>query len=212
MHDDERSSAALLQPLTPRSTTLANRLGLGPLNPGFFDGGGRLSQVAQVFYNTYAGAMLGIVYVGGVAVCNSGRSNQGSLVITQAGGAAALEHVATATKRLGTASAVQLMHSGRQASSREIGHRLLAASPIPCDVYRETPRQATARDIEAIIGWFRDAAGAAQRAGADVIEVHAAHGYLLSGSCHATRTRAPTATAGRSGTGSGFSPRWSWRQ
>jgi 2,4-dienoyl-CoA reductase-like NADH-dependent reductase (Old Yellow Enzyme family) len=181
MHDDERSSAALLQPLTLRSTTLANRLGLGPVNPGFFDGGGRLSRVAEVFYSTYAEAMLGIVYVGGVAVCSSGRSNQGSLVITQAGGAAALECVATVTKRLGAAFAVQLMHSGRQASSQEIGHRLLAASPIPCDVYRETPRQATTRDIAAIIGWFRDAAGAAQRAGADVIEIHAAHGYLLSG-------------------------------
>jgi 2,4-dienoyl-CoA reductase-like NADH-dependent reductase (Old Yellow Enzyme family) len=181
MHDDVPSSAALLQPLTLRTTTLANRLGLGPVNPGFFDGGGRLSRVAQVFYSTYADATLGIVYVGGVAVCSAGRSNQGSLVITQPGGAAALESVATVTKRMGTAFAVQLMHSGRQASSREIGHRLVAASPIPCDVHRETPRQATARDIAAIIGWFRDAAGTAQRAGADVVEIHAAHGYLLSG-------------------------------
>lgn len=181
MHDDERASAALLQPLTLRLTTLGNRLGLGPVNPGFFDADGRQSQVARVFYSTYAAAMLGIVYVGGVAVSDSGRSNRGSLMISGPGGAEALERIAAGTRRMGTALAVQLMHSGRQASSREIGHGLVAASPIPCDVHRETPRQATARDIATIVRWFQQAAGVAQRAGADVIEIHAAHGYLLSG-------------------------------
>jgi 2,4-dienoyl-CoA reductase-like NADH-dependent reductase (Old Yellow Enzyme family) len=73
------------------------------------------------------------------------------------------------------------MHSGRQTSSRETGAPIIAASRQSCPYYQELPRAATQSDIRQVVDDFKYAAIAAERTGATLIEIHAAHGYLLSG-------------------------------
>jgi 2,4-dienoyl-CoA reductase-like NADH-dependent reductase (Old Yellow Enzyme family) len=73
------------------------------------------------------------------------------------------------------------MHSGRQAKSDEIGYPLVAASAIPCPVSGETPRELQRNEIHAIVQQFGVAAALAETAGADLIEIHGAHGYLVGG-------------------------------
>ena len=92
----------------------------------------------------------------------------------------------------GAAMGVQLNHSGRKGSGwwdfsghdgsvapADGGWRTVAPSPIAFPGY-ETPRQATADELQTIVAAFAAAARRADQAGFDVIELHAAHGYLLS--------------------------------
>ncbi|GAA4536812.1 bifunctional salicylyl-CoA 5-hydroxylase/oxidoreductase [Amycolatopsis samaneae] len=86
---------------------------------------------------------------------------------------------------------VQLGHSGRKGSTRlmwdgidqplpEGNWEICAPSPIPYTATNQTPRELTAADLAEIRGQFVTAARHAAQAGFDLLELHCAHGYLLS--------------------------------
>jgi 2,4-dienoyl-CoA reductase-like NADH-dependent reductase (Old Yellow Enzyme family) len=90
----------------------------------------------------------------------------------------------------GVVPAVQLAHAGRKASTHglsglpgsvpvdEGGWQAVAPSAVAFDGYA-VPRELTTDEVAAVPGAFADAAARADRAGFDVVEIHAAHGYLL---------------------------------
>jgi len=76
---------------------------------------------------------------------------------------------------------IQLGHGGRQSSSAYTGGvRPVAPSPIPCPVRGEIPDELSIEMIEEIIRDFSQAARRAKTAGFDGVEIHGAHGYLIS--------------------------------
>ncbi|MCN9242946.1 bifunctional salicylyl-CoA 5-hydroxylase/oxidoreductase [Streptomyces sp. RY43-2] len=92
----------------------------------------------------------------------------------------------------GTAIGVQLGHSGRKGSTKLMWEGmdeplprgnwpLVAASPLPYKPGSQTPRELTRAQLTDIREQFTAAAHRAARAGFDLLELHCAHGYLLSG-------------------------------
>ncbi|MER6785360.1 bifunctional salicylyl-CoA 5-hydroxylase/oxidoreductase [Streptomyces sp. NPDC000658] len=92
----------------------------------------------------------------------------------------------------GTAVGVQLGHSGRKGSTKLMwegmdeplsdgGWPLVAASPLPYTPRSRTPRELTRAQLTDLREQFASAARRAARAGFDLLELHCAHGYLLSG-------------------------------
>ncbi len=75
---------------------------------------------------------------------------------------------------------IQLYHGGRQASSATAGTQPVAPSPIPDPVVNEVPRELTKNDIALLVGKFAEAAVRAKKAGMDFVEIHGAHGYLIT--------------------------------
>jgi 2,4-dienoyl-CoA reductase (NADPH2) len=168
-----------LAPLRLGAVTARNRLGLGPINSALFEPDGSIRDLHLRFYSRFAAEELGLLYVGGVAVAAGGRSNRGSLVLDSGERARGLERVAAVCRRTGVALIVQLMHAGRQARSSEIGAQPIAPSAIPCPVVGEVPRALTRDEITLLCRQFGRAAAIAEQAGADLVEIHGAHGYLV---------------------------------
>ncbi len=76
---------------------------------------------------------------------------------------------------------VQLHHPGNQTPSRLIGGKQpVSASDITCKVIGEQPRPLTTEEVEGMVKKFVTGAVIAQKAGVDGVEIHAAHGYLVS--------------------------------
>jgi anthraniloyl-CoA monooxygenase len=86
---------------------------------------------------------------------------------------------------------VQLAHAGRKGSTRlmwdgideplESGNwPIVSASPLPYLPHSQVPREMTRGDMDQVVADFVRATGYADQAGFDLIELHAAHGYLLS--------------------------------
>ena len=85
---------------------------------------------------------------------------------------------------------LQLAHAGRKAGKSApwqgdrpiagLGWDIVGPSPIPFDAGHPTPREVTRADMTRLRGLFVDGARRAAEAGFDLLEVHAAHGYLLS--------------------------------
>jgi len=84
--------------------------------------------------------------------------------------------------RYGTKVALQIMHSGRQTSAANCG-----SQPVSCStaasaqvLYADTPRAMTLYECKKIVKQFGEAALRAKKAGFDAVELHYAHGYLMS--------------------------------
>ncbi|GAF41745.1 2,4-dienoyl-CoA reductase [Agrilactobacillus composti DSM 18527 = JCM 14202] len=76
---------------------------------------------------------------------------------------------------------IQLHHPGRETSSRLLGgQQMVAPSAIADKQVQEVPRALTVAEIKDLIQKFINGATIAQAAGADGVELHAAHGYLLN--------------------------------
>jgi 2,4-dienoyl-CoA reductase-like NADH-dependent reductase (Old Yellow Enzyme family) len=93
---------------------------------------------------------------------------------------------------LGGKIVLQVAHCGRQTWSKVTGEPpLLAPSAIACGFFKEKPRALTEPEIYEIIENFALAAGRAKEAGYDGVQIHGAHGYLLSTflSRHANRRK-----------------------
>lgn len=108
-----------------------------------------------------------------------GTPNQLSVTNTHVIGQ--LSRLAEAVHTYDTKIFVQLHHPGNQTPSRLIGGRQpVSASDVTCAVIGEKPRALTTEEVEAMVKKFVTGAVIAQKAGIDGVEIHAAHGYLVS--------------------------------
>jgi 2,4-dienoyl-CoA reductase-like NADH-dependent reductase (Old Yellow Enzyme family) len=92
-----------------------------------------------------------------------------------------LRRLADAVHRHGSKVFMQIYHVGRQAIPRFVGRKdAVAPSAVFEPALGVRPREITQEEIRETIRGFADACGRAQEAGFDGIQIHAAHGYLLS--------------------------------
>lgn len=114
---------------------------------------------------------------------DSGHCNRIQLGIWDARQIASFERICDAVHRHGAKIFVQLHHGGREAPPAINGGRQAMAPSVELNsvVGRATilPREMTIEDIDRLVGLFVQAALNAQAAGADGVEIHGAHGYLL---------------------------------
>ena len=90
------------------------------------------------------------------------------------------EMLATAVHEEGGLLVMQINHGGRQCAEEAIPGSPVAPSPIPTAKDGQRPEELTEEGIKVIVAAFGDAAGRAQAAGFDGVQIHAAHGYLVN--------------------------------
>jgi len=91
-----------------------------------------------------------------------------------------LNRLAEAVQREGARIAIQLNHAGALTAPHLCGGTPVAPSDVPVAPGKATPRPLRFEEIQTIIQRFAEGAVRAQRAGFDAIELHGAHGYLVS--------------------------------
>jgi 2,4-dienoyl-CoA reductase-like NADH-dependent reductase (Old Yellow Enzyme family) len=133
----------------------------------------------------------GLVMLESTAVLPEGRITPYDLGLWNGEQEAALSRLAAAVRATGAAAGIQLNHAGRKASTDAPwksggpltegagGWRTKAMSALPFDDSYPMPEALSEGGLEAIVAAFAAAASRAVRAGFDIMEIHAAHGYLL---------------------------------
>ncbi len=190
-HDREVPETDLLSPLGLRGVTLRNRVAMSPMcqyvaKDGFAD------DWHLVHLGSRAAGGVGLVVVEATAVTAEGRITPGDVGIWTDAHIAPLARIARFVESQGAVAGIQLAHAGRKAScdvpwkggaglrSAEAGGwEVVGPSAIPFDESSPTPKALDAAGIEGIVTAFEQATRRALTAGFRVIEVHAAHGYLL---------------------------------
>jgi 2,4-dienoyl-CoA reductase-like NADH-dependent reductase (Old Yellow Enzyme family) len=74
----------------------------------------------------------------------------------------------------------QIFHAGRQTTSKVTGTQPVAPSAIPDPTINEMPRSLGVEEIRDIVEDYAQAARRAKEAGCDFVEIHGAHGYLIT--------------------------------
>ena len=180
----------LFEPLTLRSLTLANRIAVSPMCQ-YSSEDGFANDWHLVHLGSRAVGGAGLLFTEAAAVTAEGRISPQDLGIWQDAHVGPLEHIVQVVHGQGTRCGMQLAHAGRKGSTYRpwSGHGALPAAdggwdplgPTPerfADNY-PAPRALTATGIGAIVAAFAGAARRALAAGFDLVEVHAAHGYLI---------------------------------
>ena len=171
------------EPLSPGELCgirLQNKIGLAPLNTGLLNNKD-YGQIAREFYLQFAENNVGLIIIGGIAVSDQGRANSSSYSLWRGNDTSLLHDIIASCHSHGASVSIQLEHAGRQTNPLEIGYEILAASAIPCPVVGVQPREVNDEDIGRIVSDFAFAASKAEEIGTDFIEIHAAHGYFISG-------------------------------
>jgi 2,4-dienoyl-CoA reductase-like NADH-dependent reductase (Old Yellow Enzyme family) len=180
----------LFQPLTLRALTLPNRIAVSPMCQ-YQAEDGLVNDWHLVHYGGLAQGGAGLVITEAAAVVPEGRISPEDLGLWNLAQAEGLARIVHFIKGQGAVPGIQLAHAGRKASAfapwRGNGSVLPAAggwtpvapSALPFDTGWTVPTALDEAGILAIIEAFVDAARKAIAAGFQVIEVHAAHGYLL---------------------------------
>lgn len=138
---------------------------------------------------SFARAGVGVVLTEATAVVPEGRISPQDTGLWNDEQTAAWRRITDFVHRQGAAIGVQLAHAGRKASVRppweggvagpeDGGWEPVAPSPSAYPGLLD-PRELTLEEIAALPGAFADAAERALAAGFDLVEIHAAHGYLL---------------------------------
>lgn len=181
----------LLDPLTLRSVTLRNRIGVSPMCQ-YSATGGQANTWHLVHYGSRAVGGAGLVLVEATAVTPQGRISPHDLGLWSDTQVEPLARIARVVEEHGAVPGVQLAHAGRKASTRrpwEGGATaslneggwvdLSAPSAIPFADGHLMPQALDEAGISDLVRAFTDAARRARAAGMRVVELHAAHGYLL---------------------------------
>ncbi|MEV1063019.1 bifunctional salicylyl-CoA 5-hydroxylase/oxidoreductase [Streptomyces sp. NPDC050263] len=183
----------MFTPFRLRGLTLRNRVVVSPMDmysavdglPGDF-------HLVHLGARALGGA--GLVMTEMVCVSPEGRITPGCTGIYTARQADGWRRITDFVheRAPGTAIGVQLGHSGRKGSTKLMWEGmdeplpdgnwpLVAASPLPYKPESQVPRELTRAELTDLREQFTSAASRAARSGFDLLELHCAHGYLLSG-------------------------------
>jgi 2,4-dienoyl-CoA reductase-like NADH-dependent reductase (Old Yellow Enzyme family) len=134
------------------------------------------------FYERLANGGAGLLITGFAYVNQAGQSMALQNGIHVDGVVPGWREIADAVHERGAKIAMQIAHGGRQTNVKELGGRQAAApSAVPNLLYFTRPRAMTEEEIWQTIRDFGAAAGRVKAAGFDAVQIHAAHGYLISG-------------------------------
>ena len=180
----------LFDSLTLREVTLANRIVVSPMCQ-YSCANGLASDWHLVHLGSRAVGGAGLVFTEAAAVTPGGRISPQDLGIRDDEHVEVFQRIVAFVKAQGSAVGIQIAHAGRKASMRRPWEELASISeshggwqPIgpTTDSFAaeyKTPRAMNRSDIAEVIDAFGRAAARARTAGFDVLEIHAAHGYLL---------------------------------
>ncbi len=161
---------------------LRNRIIRSATHEGMADERGYPTEQLKQTYLRLAKGNVGAIITGFAGIQPNGKSPlHRMLMIDNDEAAASYEDIVQAVHANDTPIVLQIAHSGRQTRSKMIGERPVAPSAIRDKFYNEDlPKELTSEEIEALIVNFVNAIERARRAGFDGVQLHAAHGYLLS--------------------------------
>jgi 2,4-dienoyl-CoA reductase-like NADH-dependent reductase (Old Yellow Enzyme family)/thioredoxin reductase len=121
----------------------------------------------------------GYVNVEHTGILPQGKASPKMLMISTDEQASHIKKLVDAVHSAGGKIVIQINHAGRQTFSKVTGSPIVGPSPIPATPIMETPQELTASDIEELVEAYTAAAERVKNTGADGVEIHMAHGYLL---------------------------------
>ncbi|MBA8877241.1 NADH:flavin oxidoreductase/NADH oxidase family protein [Phyllobacterium myrsinacearum] len=168
----------------PNGSIIPNRIAKAAMEENMADAAHAPSPALLKLYKAWADGGAGLILTGNVMIDRRAMTGPGGVVLEDESNLAAFRTWARTGQAKGAQMWVQLNHPGRQ-MMKGMGQETLAPSVVALDLGKHSklfpvPKAMTEHDIHAIILRFANAAKIAETAGFAGVQIHAAHGYLIS--------------------------------
>jgi len=170
----------LLSPIKIRTMELKNRSVMPAMGTNLANNDGTVSDALVAYMRRRAQGGLGLIISEVTAVHPSGIAIDTELGAYDDRFIEGLAKLSNTIHSNGAKAALQLHHAGRESFFLLQKGEAIGPSAVPSLVYGMAPREMTKDDIKEIVEAFGTAAYRAKQAGFDAVEIHAAHGYLLT--------------------------------
>lgn len=171
----------IFEPFTLKNLELKNRIVMPPMCMYIAATDGKATDRHLIHYSSRATGGTGLIIMEATGVMPNGRITDNCLGIWDDDHIGGLRRIVDACHEEGALMALQLNHAGRKCEAeRENQAYTIAPSPEASDKIYRTPREMTHEDMAQVKQAFCVGAKRADAAGFDAIEIHGAHGYLLS--------------------------------
>jgi len=159
---------------------LKNRLVMPPMVRNYADANGMVTERYVRHIDRIAQGGVGMMILEASFIRPDGRGFTHELGIHTDETVPGLKKLAQAAHAHDAKIGVQLYHAGRQTSSHTTGVPLIAPSEIADPTEKEVPHAMSVEEIRTVVEAFADAARRAKEARMDFVEIHGAHGYLVT--------------------------------
>lgn len=170
----------MFSPVQIGTVTVPNRFVVPPMGNNLANTDGTLSDRSLSYYQARAKGGFGLITIESTVVYREAKGGPRKPCLFSDDTVESFRRVAYACHAYGAKVSIQLQHAGPEGNSALTGYPLKAASAMPASVGREIPEAVSNEEVYRIIECYGDAARRAQQAGIDMVEVHCAHGYLVS--------------------------------
>lgn len=174
----------LFTPITlPNGTTIKNRFFKSAMSEGMGTRDFQPKKNIATLYKRWAEGGTGLIITGNIMVDPKGTAEPGNIVFDKNSNMEILKDWAKQGQQHGAKVMVQLNHPGKQVP-KTIAKETVAPSTIPLgnglNKLFSTPRALTTSEVEELVQKFVTSAKVAKEAGFSGVQIHAAHGYLIS--------------------------------
>lgn len=170
----------LFSPFKIGSMEIKNRIVMPAMETHLCDEKGFVTDEIISYYCERIIGGVGYVTIENTAVDPAGRLNDGMLCLYEDKYIPGFKKLADEIHQLHGKIVVQLSHGGREALTYYTGLEPVAPSSIPSPLTRQKPRELTIDEIHKLVETFATAGKRVLDSGADGIEIHMAHGYLVN--------------------------------
>ena len=174
----------LFTPITlPNGTTIKNRFFKSAMSEGMGTKNFQPKKNIATLYKRWAEGGTGLIITGNIMVDPKGTAEPGNIVFDKNSNMEILKNWAKQGQQHGAKVMVQLNHPGKQAP-KTVSKQTVAPSAVPLgnglNKLFSTPRALATNEVEELIQKFVTSAKVAKEAGFSGVQIHAAHGYLIS--------------------------------
>lgn len=170
----------LYSPIKIGPMEVPNRFVVPPMGNNFANSDGSWSDQSRAYYEARAAGGFGLITIEATVVHRGAKGGPLKPCLYSDDSILSLRAVVDACHKHGSKVSVQLQNAGPEGNAKNAGAPLQAASPIPAACGRDVPEEVPTEKVYELVRGYGDAAERALRAGADAVEVHMAHGYLVS--------------------------------
>lgn len=159
-----------------------NRMVMAAMGDLIANPDGSVSDASVAYYGARAEGGIGLIITGIVRINNSdGTAGPNQMSLADDSYIPGFKRLVDEVHKYGAKIFPQIQHSGRQGVAMFTGNDyVLAPSAIPSSVTQQVTKALTIEQIHVLVEQFGDAARRAMEAGADGVEIHGAHGYLIN--------------------------------
>lgn len=171
----------LKQPWQRGNLSVKNRLVMPPMATAKANEDGTVSEGLLAYYDEKSkGGYLGLIVIEHSFVIQEGKAGPSQLNAAKDFAIGGLRELADVIHKNGVKAVIQLNHAGSAANPDLTGSQPVGPSAVLHPKSSIIPREFSSEEIAQLVSQFADAAVRVKKAGFDGVEIHGAHGYLLS--------------------------------